>query len=161
MWVITTDGFLSAVEHRGDPDKIMVRARVKADLERVRAATGLGFRIKRSQQWADYAYRTTMSRADWVQVCATLAGEVDYDNFKNAVAARRGKERAGVYMSVWGALLRLQPVKRVKLPSFSSSFVERSPEESCKECGTFLLRHEREEHGGQGVCDLCEREDYR
>jgi hypothetical protein len=117
MWVITTEGFYSAVEHRDDANLIMVRARVKADLDRLKRRTGLGFKIKRTAV-ADYPYRATMSRADWAEACAILAADVDYDNFKDAVKERRGWERANVYMRVWSALHSIQSVRQrwPKLP---------------------------------------------
>lgn len=162
MWVITTEGFFSAVEHRDDPDRIMVRARAKADLERLRKATGLTFRIKRSQDWADYPYRTTISRADWVESCAVLAGDVDYANFKDAVGARRGKTRAGVYMSVWASLRRIEPPRKLKLPKWPGKkslgvyYVnEKDGERGCVECGVFLLSAERLSEDGDGRCEWC------
>ena len=33
MWVFNRDGFFSAVEHRDDNSKVMVRARAKEDIE--------------------------------------------------------------------------------------------------------------------------------
>ena len=36
MWLITTQGFYSVVAHRRDPDKLIVRGRVREDLEALR-----------------------------------------------------------------------------------------------------------------------------
>jgi hypothetical protein len=36
MWLVTTQGFYSVVAHRGDPDRVLVRARVREDLEALR-----------------------------------------------------------------------------------------------------------------------------
>lgn len=177
MWVITTEGFYSAVEHRRDPNLIMVRARAKADLERLRRATGLTFRIKRSQDWADYPYRTTLQRADWVEACAILAGDVDYTNFKNAVHDDRGKARANIYMSVWSALRRIEPPRKIKWPKLparkerlalpagplegeaAARYLrrERDGDDGCAGCGTFLLSAERTSLGGSGYCDPCDQ----
>ena len=33
MWLITTQGFYSAVEHREDPERLIVRARTREDIE--------------------------------------------------------------------------------------------------------------------------------
>ena len=44
-------------------------------------------------------------------VCAALAAlvaDIDYGNFKNAVASRQGYDRASVYGDVWGVLYGLQ-----------------------------------------------------
>ena len=49
-----------------------------------------------------------MAKADRARYVAGCAAGIDYDNFKNAVAARQGAGRARVYSEVWGTLLRLQ-----------------------------------------------------
>jgi hypothetical protein len=36
MWMITTIGFFSVVQDHDDPDRLLVRARVREDLERLR-----------------------------------------------------------------------------------------------------------------------------
>ena len=38
MWIFTTQGFYSAVEHREDPDRLIVRARTREDIEALRGA---------------------------------------------------------------------------------------------------------------------------
>lgn len=48
------------------------------------------------------------AEAEWVAAVAQLAGEIDYDNFKSAVARNQGQVRASVYGRVWGELLSLQ-----------------------------------------------------
>ena len=40
MWLMTTDGFFSAVEDRDDDDAVFVRARVLGDAEQLAAAVG-------------------------------------------------------------------------------------------------------------------------
>lgn len=37
-----------------------------------------------------------------------LVEDVDYDNFKNAVAKRQGRTRSDLYHDVWSVLYRLQ-----------------------------------------------------
>ncbi len=37
-----------------------------------------------------------------------IAGEIDYRNFKNAVAGRQGEARADVYARVWSELRELE-----------------------------------------------------
>ncbi len=36
MWLVTTQGFYSAVAHRDDPDKVLVRGRTRGDIEALR-----------------------------------------------------------------------------------------------------------------------------
>ena len=81
MWVATTQGFYSVVAHRDEPDKLLVRARTREDIETLR---------------------------EQIPALAQLVTDLDYDNFKNAVAERQGAERAALYGVVWRELLRLQ-----------------------------------------------------
>jgi hypothetical protein len=105
MWVMTTKGFYSAVEDRDDADAVLVRSRVREDAERLAEVAG-GTVLETPD--ADYAFRVRVAKVDWARYLADAATKIDYDNFKNAVAARQGSTRARVYGEVWGALLRLQ-----------------------------------------------------
>lgn len=57
---------------------------------------------------ADYAWRARVERSEWGYALGVIAGEIDYRNFKNAVADRQGEARADVYARVWAELLELQ-----------------------------------------------------
>lgn len=105
MWVMTTEGFYSAVEDRDDSDAVLVRSRVREDAERLAEAVG-GTVLETPD--ADYAFRVRVAKVDWERYLTDAATEIDYDNFKNAVAARQGSVRARVYGEVWSVLLRLQ-----------------------------------------------------
>lgn len=106
MWLITTRGFFSVVAHRDDADSVLVRARVRSDLESL-AELVPGIEIEHTPR-ADYEWRASMPRSEWERVAAALAAEVDYPNFKNAVAELQGKTRASLYAEVWLTLRRLQ-----------------------------------------------------
>lgn len=106
MWLFTPQGFYSVVAHRRDPEKLLVRARVRADLEALREQAP-DLRIF-SDRGADYRWRAVIRRAEWVAAIAQLASEIDYDNFKSTVAERQGHERSRIYSHVWGELLTLQ-----------------------------------------------------
>ena len=105
MWLMTTDGFFSAVEDRDDHEAVFVRARVRGDAEQLAAAVDQTVLETPS---ADYRFRVRMTKADWAGYVADRAGAIDYDNFKNAVADRQGRSRATIYGEVWATLLRLQ-----------------------------------------------------
>jgi hypothetical protein len=106
MWLVSTQGFYSVVRHRRDPDKLIVRGRVRQDLEALREQIP-ALRVF-SDDSADYRWRAVVTEAEWVVAVAQLATEIDYDNFKSAVGERQGHERARVYGHVWGELLSLQ-----------------------------------------------------
>lgn len=106
MWLITTQGFYSVVADHDDPDRVLIRARTERDLQ------ALGRQIPNlvvvETPGGDYAWRAYVSREDWERAAAELAAEIDYPNFKAAVAARQGAKRARLYLELWSALRRLQ-----------------------------------------------------
>ena len=105
--MLTTLGFFSVVQSRGDADTLLVRARVREDLERLRDAHLPDLEIL-EHHGTDYRFRAIVPRAQWVWAATAMAAEVDYDNFKNAVAQRQGLVRARIYGRVWHELHELQ-----------------------------------------------------
>ena len=122
MWVFTKHGFYSAVCARQgdgkhgqpvDPNRIMVRARVREHLEALkkRFPNLLGQGEIREFVGTDYAYRLFVDKPAWSQVLAGLAEETDYDNFKSEVARHQGRAGAAYGRSlheVWSVMNRLQ-----------------------------------------------------
>jgi hypothetical protein len=122
MWIFTKHGFFSAVCARQgdgrhgqpvDPDRIMVRARVREHLEALkkRFPPLLGQCEIREFAGTDYAYRLFVDKPVWSQVLAGLAEETDYDNFKSEVARHQGRVGAAYEHSlheVWLVMNRLQ-----------------------------------------------------
>lgn len=106
MWLITTRGFYSVVADHCERGNVLVRARAREDLE---ALAGLipGLDIEETLE-RDYRFRASVPREVWSAAAAALAEEIDYPNFKNAVAERQGPGRAHVYSDVWVTLLGLQ-----------------------------------------------------
>ena len=106
MWVVTTQGFYSAVAHRDEPDKVIIRARARDDIEALRRQIpGIE---PFEDETADYRHRAVVGRDEWVVALALLGSGIDYDNFKDEVAAKQGPARASIYSQVWGVLRRLQ-----------------------------------------------------
>jgi hypothetical protein len=122
MWVFTRHGFFSAVCARQgngkhdqpvDPDRIMVRARVRGHLEalQTRFPELLGQAEIREFAGSDYAFRIFMGKSLWSQVLSGLAEETDYDNFKSEVFRHQGRSGAGyeeALHQVWSVMNRLQ-----------------------------------------------------
>ena len=122
MWIFTKHGFFSAVCARKgdgnhsqpvDPDRIMVRARVRGHLEALkkRFPDLLGQCEIHDSAATDYAYRLFVQKSGWTQVLAGLAEETDYDNFKSEVARHQGRAGAAYERSlheVWSVMHELQ-----------------------------------------------------
>ena len=106
MWLATTHGFYSVVEHRDDPDHLLVRARVHQDLEAL-ADQIPGIEPYETPE-GDYRWRAEVTREQWRDAVAKLAMAIDYPNFKNAVDDRQGREREEIYSGVWAQLKTLQ-----------------------------------------------------
>jgi hypothetical protein len=101
MWIFTKHGFYSAVCARkgdgrhGQPidhDRIMVRARMRGHLEALKEQFPdlLCSCEIREFVGTDYAYRLFVDKTVCCQLLAGLAAEINYDNFKFAVARHQG-----------------------------------------------------------------------
>jgi hypothetical protein len=122
MWIFTKHGFYSAVCARQgngkhgqpiDPDRIMVRARLRQHLEALKKRYSDLISECEIREFAgtDYAYRIFVDKPKWSQVLAGLAEETDYDNFKSEVARHQGRAGAAYEHSlheVWSVMNRLQ-----------------------------------------------------
>jgi 8-oxo-dGTP pyrophosphatase MutT (NUDIX family) len=116
MWMITPIGFFSVVQKAEDKQDGMltVRARVGADLDRLRAEFLPSLGPVKKNAGTDYRYRARAPRGDVAVALANLAMQIDYSNFKNEVAKRQGKARAATYGKVWDVLFDLKEDASVK-----------------------------------------------
>jgi hypothetical protein len=114
MWIMTTFGFFSIVEKPWDRGKgtLTVRARVREDLDALRGRYLPELTETTESGTADYRFRAQVPREAFAAAMSRIVGDVDYDNFKNAVAREQGHRRAGVYGGVWAELYGLQEPSR-------------------------------------------------
>lgn len=110
MWLFTVDGFFSAVQDRDDPERIIVRGRVREDLERLverlSPTAGLADPEIVATPMADYAFRVFVDRSVWAGYVSAAAWKIDYPNFK--ARAAHGPGRFDAYHAVWATLSRWQ-----------------------------------------------------
>jgi ADP-ribose pyrophosphatase YjhB (NUDIX family) len=109
MWLMTPVGFFSV----GKPtdtrqNTLTVRARVRVDLEQLQARYLPELGPVLESTTTDYHFRAVAPQAAVAQAMARLVEDLDYDNFKNAVAQRQGQARADLYHDVWSVLYELQ-----------------------------------------------------
>ena len=107
MWLSTTIGFFSIVADASHPDTLKIRARAREDLEALKARYLPDIQILETDH-TDYRLRALVRRDEWAHAAHALAGDIDYPNFKSAVAQRQGYERAKRYGQVWEIMLGLQ-----------------------------------------------------
>lgn len=110
MWLITPVGFFSVVRKPSDvrAKTLTVRARVRSDLEALRAHHLAELGDIHESATNDYRYRATAPQAAVAYAMMSLVETLDYDNFKNTVKDRAGSRRAHLYHDVWDVLYRLQ-----------------------------------------------------
>ncbi len=103
MWIFLNNAFLSIVADKNRGDKLLVRARVKGDIDRVfptaEVIEGAG---------TDYLYRAWIDREAVAKVLYQQAQQIDYGNFKSSV---QEDDRHDAYMAVWYAMNRYQQRK--------------------------------------------------
>jgi hypothetical protein len=107
VWLFTKTGYFSVVQDRDDASVLHIRARFREDLERLKKDYAPGLAIHHTPR-ADYAYRGTLTRQQYVMVVAALAANVDYPNFKDKVTEEQGRERHNLYMDVWTTMSNAQ-----------------------------------------------------
>jgi len=135
MWVFGKTGFLSIVKHRYLPGRLMIRARVREDLESfvslLDEISGGHHKIKKTSD-ADYGFRTTARKEVVAQAIARLTAEIDYTNFKDEIHKQADPDRDRAYMDVWAAMHGLQNAK-LRKPGLRSSdwyWLGEEPEET-------------------------------
>lgn len=110
MWLITPVGFFSVVQKPTDiPNKTLtVRARVRSDLEALKAQFLPELGAIQESRNNDYRFRATAPQAAVAAAMARLVEQLNYANFKDEVKKRQGADRAHLYHGVWDVLYELQ-----------------------------------------------------
>lgn len=112
MWIFTKDGFFSAVKDKYcDDSDLMIRARLKIDLERMLEKIDSKAEILVIEQ-ADYRYRVKIKAYQWVKYVGSEAADIDYDNVKGTITWHE-PNRSTAYQECWQALYRLQQAEQV------------------------------------------------
>lgn len=102
MWIFTETGFISAVQHRDNPELLVVRARDRLSLEPLAAFAETEIT---TNPIADYPYRTIVGKGTFAAWTVDAIDTLNYPNFKNQVAVTRGKSFASILGGVWSTML--------------------------------------------------------
>jgi hypothetical protein len=103
MWVFVRNSFLSVVEDEKDSRVLVVRSRIRGDIERLFPGARVDEDTTASR---DYRYRAWLWRSAVVKVIAQEVDQIDYPNFKNALIEHEG--RGWSYFRVWESMSQLQ-----------------------------------------------------
>lgn len=101
MWIFTPTAFVSIVAHRNKPGVLLVRARLKGDLERLFP----GCKVQTTPN-ADYRFRAEIARGRVAELVREQLTVLDYDNVKNAIPERPPVHqlRHRAMNRVWGVM---------------------------------------------------------
>ena len=105
MWVFLNNSFLSIVENRNNKEELLVRSRIKGDIEKVFPDSNV-FEMENS----DYKYRSFIKKTDVSSKLKKIVENINYDNFKNSISPDQS-ERHNSYLNVWTELRKLQKWK--------------------------------------------------
>jgi hypothetical protein len=119
MWLFTKYGFFSVVNSRRgfgefnqpvDPDRLMIRSRSRKHLEHLQERfPTLKDRQIETFPGSDYPFRIFVEKSVWAEVMQELAEELDYDNFKGAVAKEpNSSDYEECLHDVWAIMRRLE-----------------------------------------------------
>ena len=100
MWIQFNNAFLSIVENRSNKVELLVRARIKGDIEKIFPEANVF-----EDDCADYKYRAFITKAKVAARMMLKTTEINYDNFKNSV---NEIARKNAYSNVWMELRKLQ-----------------------------------------------------
>lgn len=110
MWIFTGFGYYSVIQHRDDKDLLLVRARIKGDLEKLKQYLPNLGEIVETKQHADYPYRALAWRVEFAEALKQAALEsIDYTNFKSGISRKQGSPRHDLYMRVWSVMKDAEP----------------------------------------------------
>lgn len=101
MWIFLNNSFLSLVEDRTNPKNLLVRARVRGDIERVFP----GAKAIHTPVRADYAWRASIDRTTAAVTIKSQVDKIDYTNFKDSVVE---DDRHDAYVAVWTTMYGFQ-----------------------------------------------------
>ena len=100
MWIQFNNAFLSIVENRDNKLELLVRARIRGDIEKIFPDSDVF-----EDENADYKYRAFISKAKVAAKMMFKMTDINYDNFKNSV---KETARKLTYNKVWIELRKLQ-----------------------------------------------------
>ena len=105
MWIYSTDGFMSVVEDKHNPDRFCVRARHKQHLLNLGiSADQIVGPTEMDHPHPDYPWRTFQPKVTFVNVLINQVEAINYPDFKTAVKQQAGGRTELEYLHALGAI---------------------------------------------------------
>src|SRR6266511_3910460 len=101
MWLMTNFGAFSVVRAQEDPEWMVVRARRRRDLMRLRRRYLPELGRIYSTPHRDYQFRAFCTPSHCAEAMSKVALDIDYDNFKDSVKDHKLHE---AYSDIWYTL---------------------------------------------------------
>ena len=102
MWVFLNNSFLSIVENRNNKEELLVRSRVRGDIDKIFPDSNI-FEMENS----DYKYRSYIKKIEVSEKIREIVININYDNFKNSIS-KSEDQRHSSYLNVWNEMRKLQ-----------------------------------------------------
>ena len=102
MWVFLNNSFLSIVENRNNKEELLVRSRVRGDIDKIFPDSNI-FEMENS----DYKYRSYIKKIEVSEKIREIVTNINYDNFKNSIS-KSEDQRHSSYLNVWYEMRKLQ-----------------------------------------------------
>ena len=99
MWLFGKNNFLSIVEDMNDSNQLLVRSRLRGDIEALFPEAEI-----LEDAGNDYRFRAFMERTVVVKAVADAVADIDYSNFKSA----NDKKRQEHLMKIWDVMYDVQ-----------------------------------------------------
>lgn len=107
MWVFTKSGFVSCVKHRDKPDTILVRARLREQLEAFIGPNNAANIYEDDR--ADYPIRVDLGLVEFKYLLLEQVDAIDYPNFKSSIPhTDEGRRYCSACHNVWFAMRKMQ-----------------------------------------------------
>ena len=101
MWLFTTHGFLSVVQHNAMLDHFQIKSRVRDPLRELWPEHEIEV-----IDWADYRYRITIEKSEVLPALLEAIASIDYTSFKDACSD--DAEYHAVLSRIWMEMYRYQ-----------------------------------------------------
>lgn len=98
MWIFQNNSFVSVVENRNDKNTLLVRSRIKGDIQKAVPGAKVFEDLN-----ADYRYRALVTRDEFKSAMCDAVDRIDYPNFKNSIATTDHR-RHSAYSNVWSVM---------------------------------------------------------